>query len=74
MCFSVDATAESDKLGRLLNHSKTKPNCCTKVVGIGEQPYLILIAARDISIGEELVYDYGDRNKETLDANPWLAY
>ena len=23
-------------------------------------------------IGEELLYDYGDRNKESLAAHPWL--
>ena len=70
--YCVDATAESGKLGRLLNHSKSG-NCKTKVVGIGDQPYLILVAAREISIGEELLYDYGDRSKQALDAHPWLA-
>ena len=70
--YSVDATAESGKLGRLLNHSRSG-NCKTQVVGIGDRPYLILVAARDIVPDEELLYDYGDRNKETLEAHPWLA-
>ncbi|XP_064620990.1 N-lysine methyltransferase KMT5A-B-like [Lineus longissimus] len=70
--YCVDATAESGKLGRLLNHSKSG-NCKTKVVGIDNRPYLILVAARDISEGEELLYDYGDRSKEAIAAHPWLA-
>lgn len=70
--YCVDATAESGKLGRLLNHSSKCGNCMTKVIGIGDRPYLILLAARDIKIGEELVYDYGDRSKSSLEAHPWL--
>lgn len=71
--YCIDATAESGKLGRLLNHSKTEGNCKTRVVGILDRPYLLLVAARDIKAGEELLYDYGDRSKESLDAHPWLA-
>ena len=71
--YCVDATKESKNMGRLLNHSKQNANCHTKVVSIEDEPYLILTAARDIQPGEELVYDYGDRNKEILEENPWLA-
>ena len=74
MClFSVDATAESGKLGRLVNHSRVKYNCVTRVVEVDGQPRLILAAARDIAVNEELLYDYGDRSKESLEAYPWLA-
>ena len=69
---SVDATRESGRLGRLLNHSRNG-NCRTKLVDIGDRPYLILVAKRDIELGEELLYDYGDRNKDTLHSHPWLA-
>ena len=69
---SIDATAESGKLGRLLNHSR-HGNCCTKVVNINNHPHLILVAAKDIESGVELLYDYGDRSKEALEAHPWLA-
>ena len=72
ICYSVDATLESGKLGRLLNHSRLKPNCVTKTIDIGDIPYLILVAARDIDVGEELLYDYGDRSKQALESNPWL--
>lgn len=70
--YCVDATKESGRLGRLLNHSKSG-NCCTKLVSIQDKPHLILVAKRDIKIGEELLYDYGDRNKDSLQAHPWLA-
>ena len=30
--FCVDATEESGRLGRLINHSRVSPNCVTKVV------------------------------------------
>ena len=73
--FSIDATEETGRLGRLLNHSKLHPNCITKVIQIEkqEQPRLVLIAKCDIEAGTELLYDYGDRSKESLAAHPWLA-
>jgi len=70
--FSIDATLESGKLGRLLNHSKTQQNCHTKNVDVKGRPYLILVASRKISEDEELLYDYGDRSSEALEAHPWL--
>jgi len=70
---SVDATEESGLLGRLVNHSRLKFNCATKVVEVDNKPRLILVAARDIRVDEELLYDYGDRSKESLEAYPWLA-
>ncbi|XP_071789794.1 N-lysine methyltransferase KMT5A-like [Asterias amurensis] len=70
--YCVDATHESGRIGRLLNHSKSG-NCTTKLISINSTPYLILVAAKTISVGEELVYDYGDRDKESLQSHPWLA-
>ena len=71
--FSIDATTESGRYGRLVNHSRVSPNCVTKVVMVSEVPRLILVAKHAISPGEELLYDYGDRSKESLKAHPWLA-
>lgn len=73
--YCIDATAETGRLGRLLNHSRLTPNCITKVIQIEkqEQPRLVLIAKCDIEAGTELLYDYGDRSKESLAAHPWLA-
>ena len=71
--FSIDGTEESGRYGRLLNHSRVSPNCITKVVTMKEVPRLIIVAKQTISPGEELLYDYGDRSKESLKAHPWLA-
>ena len=32
--LSVDATKESGRLGRLLNHSKSAANCATRLVNV----------------------------------------
>lgn len=69
--FSVDATDESGRLGRLINHSRNG-NCHTKLIDIKGRPYLILVASRDVKDGEELLYDYGDRRKSSIAAHPWL--
>ncbi|XP_029642245.1 N-lysine methyltransferase KMT5A-A-like [Octopus sinensis] len=69
--YCVDATDESGRLGRLINHSRSG-NCRTKLIGIKGRPYLILVASRNINNGEELLYDYGDRSKASIAAHPWL--
>ena len=71
--YCVDATAESGRLGRLLNHSMLNPNCVTKVAMVDGWPRLYLLAKKDITAGSELVFDYGDRSKASLINNPWLA-
>lgn len=70
--YCVDATKETDRLGRLINHSK-KGNLKTRTFLIEESPHLVLFASRDIEPGEELSYDYGDRRKAALETHPWLA-
>lgn len=50
--FSIDATRESGRLGRLVNHSRLHPNLQTKVVMVKESPRLILIAKTEVSEGE----------------------
>ncbi|XP_040914600.1 N-lysine methyltransferase KMT5A-A [Toxotes jaculatrix] len=71
--YCVDATKESGRMGRLINHSKNG-NCQTKLHDISGVPHLILVASRDIDEGEELLYDYGDRSKASIAAHPWLKY
>lgn len=70
---SVDATKETSRLGRLINHCKTG-NCQTRLHPIDGTPHLILVASRDINAGEELLYDYGDRSKASILAHPWLKH
>ncbi|XP_048045418.1 lysine methyltransferase 5Ab [Megalobrama amblycephala] len=69
--YCVDATKESNRLGRLINHSKNG-NLQTKLHDIKGTPHLIFLASRDIEVDEELLYDYGDRSKEAIAAHPWL--
>jgi len=72
--YCIDATQESGRYGRLMNHSRRNPNCMPKVVTLDpDTPRLILVAKQDIQPGTELVYDYGDRSPVSLSANPWLA-
>lgn len=70
---SVDATKETDRLGRLINHSKNG-NLRTKLHEINGTPHLIFLASRDIKVDEELLYDYGDHSKEAIAAHPWLKH
>lgn len=70
--YCIDATAETSRLGRLLNHSKLGGNCYTKLFEVNSKPHLILCASKDIRTGQELTYDYGDRNKVSLESHPWL--
>lgn len=71
--FCVDATEETSYKGRLINHSVLRPNLKTKVVEIKGRVHLILVAKKDIELGEELLYDYGDRTPCTVACNPWLV-
>lgn len=71
-CYCLDATEPTHRLGRLVNHSRKKPNCKMEIFSYNNKPYLILTAIRDIESNEELLYDYGERNKEAIKANPWL--
>uniref|UniRef100_A0A672JTX5 [histone H4]-lysine(20) N-methyltransferase n=1 Tax=Salarias fasciatus TaxID=181472 RepID=A0A672JTX5_SALFA len=71
--YCVDATKETSRLGRLINHSKSG-NCQTRLHPIDGTPHLILVASRDIRAEEELLYDYGDRSKSSISAHPWLKH
>jgi len=71
--YCVDATKETSRNGRLINHSKTG-NCQTRLHAIDGTPHLILVASKDIKAEEELLYDYGDRSKASISAHPWLKY
>ncbi|CAG0878915.1 unnamed protein product [Darwinula stevensoni] len=73
-CYIVDATQESTRVGRLINHSRLKANLVPKAYVVKGKPHLVFVAKRDISPGEEFLYDYGDRSKESLRHHPWLAY
>jgi len=70
----VDATAERREygVGRLISHSRRGPNLVPRKVVVDGVPRLALMARRDITYGEELAYDYGERDKAVLEAFSWL--
>lgn len=70
--FSIDATEESKYMGRLVNHSRNG-NLVTKAIEVNGKAHLILMAKKDIPAGVEILYDYGDRSKQSLEHHPWLA-
>ena len=70
--FCIDATVDTGRLGRLLNHSRRHPNLITKVLMVDSSPKLYMVAKDFIFSGTELVYDYGDRDKANIKAFPWL--
>ena len=69
---SVDATHDDGRLGRLVNHSSRSPNVKTTIVEVDGNPHLILTAAKHIMAKKELLYDYGDRSKDSIESHPWL--
>ena len=71
--YCIDATYESGRYGRLINHSKKNPNISPKVVMVNTTPRLIFLARFEIMPGQELLYDYGDRSAKSILAFPWLA-
>ena len=71
--YSIDASEETGRFGRLVNHSIMAANTEAKVVVVDQLPRLTLFALTDISAGEEILYDYGDRDPVTRAALPWLC-
>ena len=69
---SVDAT-RSHGCGRLINHGSKGSNLRPRVVEVEGVPRLCFFASADISPGEELLYDYGDKRKAAVAAHPWLT-
>ena len=70
--YSIDATRESNKVGRLINHSREHPNLSPKVIAIGGKPNIIFTANQIINKEEELLYDYGETRKLILEEHHWL--
>ena len=71
--WCIDGTAETEEYGRLINHSGKNPNLKPCAMIVDGQPRLVFFALKDIAEGQELQYDYKDKSKKSLAANPWLA-
>lgn len=71
----VDSSKEKTGFyGRLLNHSRRHANLRPRIVDSAGKPRIVFYALRDISCGEELLIDYGDRTSKSLESNPWLKH
>jgi SET domain-containing protein len=58
----------------LLSHSKNHANLKPiKEVDHTGRPHILFVAARDIEAKEELLFDYGVREKKALKDFPWLS-
>lgn len=68
---SVDATAETGRPGRLINHSKTG-NATVKIFQSSDGPKLIIEAKEQIKPNTEVLFDYGDHSKRSTELFPWL--
>lgn len=71
MC--VDATEDNGRIGRIINHSRKRNNLDLKLVEVDGNAHVCLFANRLIKSGEEVLYDYGERNKDAVEAHPWLS-
>ena len=71
--WAIDATEESSRLGRLINHSHNQFNLITKLFELDGQPRLYFVARRDLSPGEELTFKYGDTDRRSVSNFPLVA-
>ena len=70
--YCVDATAETDKIGRLINHSRNECSLVPRVVVVQFIPRIIFFAKQRIPCGVEIMFDYGDRRQSSVQRHPWL--
>lgn len=72
---SVDATEEKEEfgVGRLINHSRLKPNLAVQRVDMQfGPPLLALVAIAAVKPGDEVLYDYGETRPDILAQCTWL--
>ena len=72
--FCIDATLDSPRLGRLINHSIELANIKPKLIFHKKLPHIVFFSTRIIQKGEELLYPYGDQRKESVKNFPFLKH
>ena len=72
--WAIDATKEDESFGRLINHSKRKPNVKPAIMPKEGVPFISFLATRDIAKDEEILYDYCDYSRSSKENFPWLKY
>jgi hypothetical protein len=70
----IDATAERAHygIGRLINHSRVLPNVYPRKVVVDGVPRLVFFSRMIIYPETELLYDYGETNKDVVKALGWM--
>ena len=71
MC-AIDAFPENKTKGRLINHSKRGANVAPFLHIHEDIPRIFFKAIREINRGEEIFYDYKDKQKSSLETFSWL--
>ena len=70
--MQIDAS-EAPCVFKYCNHSKTKANVKSKKITKQDgSKGIIFISMRKILPEEEILYDYGETDKEIIKDNPWL--
>ena len=67
---SIDATEESDRVGRLINHTRRSPNLSPRVEMVDGVPLVYFVATKDIHPGQELLFDYYECRKDVVAQMP----
>lgn len=60
-CFSIDAEGVSNSICHFVNDADKTANSVMKLKVFHEKEYLCLYAMKDIQPGEEIQYNYGDK-------------
>lgn len=70
MCLDAQM---STHISRFINHSRRNANLVTKLIVTADgTPHIMFKTKTNIAAGQELLFDYGDKRKSVVQANPWL--
>ena len=71
--YCIDATEETKRLGRLINHSIEAASLKPKALDVDGHLGVFFYATKQIDCGQELLWDYGERNPEVVKQNSFLV-
>jgi histone-lysine N-methyltransferase SETD8 len=72
--WAVDATVNDGTWGRLVNHTSDPEEVNVRLQPVRRDGKMVveMYAIRDIEVGSEILYDYNDRDPDTMAAFPFL--
>lgn len=70
--YCLDATEETNTMGRLLNHSRKHPNVKPVGLVLDGKPTIVFYAIEDVLPSVELLYDYGESDRGLIAQDQWL--